>query len=49
MSAYIGCRLDNLSFRPGLISTAAALCIFAGHPIVAWYMRLMAKIFSLGR
>jgi hypothetical protein len=36
----------RLAYGP-YISIAAALWIFAGHPIAAWYMRLMARMFNL--
>jgi hypothetical protein len=42
----LGRKPKRLAYGP-YISIAAALWIFAGYPIVAWYMRLMARIFSL--
>ena len=44
--AALGRKPKRLAYGP-YISIAAALWIFAGYPIVAWYMRLMARIFSL--
>jgi leader peptidase (prepilin peptidase)/N-methyltransferase len=43
----LGRKPKRLAYGP-YISTAAALWIFAGHPIVGWYMRLMASLFSPG-
>jgi leader peptidase (prepilin peptidase)/N-methyltransferase len=53
LGAVVGLSLTALGRKPKrlaygpYISIAAALWIFDGHPIVAWYMRLMARIFSL--
>ena len=43
----VGRKPERLAYGP-YISIAAALWIFAGHPIVAWYLRLMARIFGPG-
>ena len=43
----LGRKPERLAYGP-YISIAAALWIFAGHPMVAWYMRLMATIFGRG-
>lgn len=45
--AALGRKPERLAYGP-YISIAAGLWIFAGHPIVAWYMRLMASIFGPG-
>jgi prepilin signal peptidase PulO-like enzyme (type II secretory pathway) len=45
--AALGLKPERLAYGP-YISIAAALWIFAGHPIVDWYMRLMASVFSPG-
>ena len=45
--AALGRKPERLAYGP-YISIAAALWIFAGHPIVDWYMRLMASVFSPG-
>lgn len=44
----LGRKPRRLAYGP-YISIAAALWIFAGHPITDWYMRLMAKMFSPGQ
>jgi len=44
--AAVGRMPKRLAYGP-YISIAAALWIFAGHPIAAWYMRLMARMFNL--
>ena len=44
--AAVGRLPKRLAYGP-YISIAAGLWIFAGHPIVAWYMRLMARMFNL--
>jgi prepilin signal peptidase PulO-like enzyme (type II secretory pathway) len=43
----LGLKPKRLAYGP-YMSIAAAVWVFAGYPIVAWYMRMMAKIFSLG-
>jgi leader peptidase (prepilin peptidase)/N-methyltransferase len=43
----LGRKPERLAYGP-YISIAAVLWIFAGYPIVAWYMRLMASIFGPG-
>ena len=43
----VGRKPERLAYGP-YISIAATLWIFAGHPIVAWYLRLMARTFGPG-
>lgn len=50
LGSVVGLSLIGLGWKPGrlaygpYISAAAAIWIFAGHPITTWYLRLMASL-----